>query len=122
MTRLAARLLIASLVLYATPAVGDEGRLLFEDDFESGLRQWIVSDPEYVEVVDSPDGAPGFSLQPPTAITNAKTPVARRLHRPRRHTVLLIRSSPNAGRLPEAVVRLLIVHDFRTRVSGLIPF
>ena len=63
MKRLAARLLIASLVLYATPALADEGPLLFEDDFESGLGHWIVSDPEYVEVVDSPDGAPGRVLK-----------------------------------------------------------
>ena len=63
MKRLAARLLIASLVLYATPALGDEGRLLFEDDFESGLGRWVLSDPDQVEVVDAPDGGSGQVLK-----------------------------------------------------------
>ncbi len=56
-------MLASLLVLPATLAVADEGRLLFEDDFESGLSRWIVSDPEHVEVVDSPDGEPGRVLQ-----------------------------------------------------------
>ncbi len=58
-----APLLAALLVLPTVSALADEGRLLFEDDFEAGLGRWIVSDPKHVAVVGSPDGEGGRVLQ-----------------------------------------------------------
>ena len=75
MNGLTGRLLIVLLLLPAAPALGEasgepnreamgnEGALLFEDDFESGSIGWIVSDPEHVRIVDSPDGGRGHVLQ-----------------------------------------------------------
>ncbi len=59
----AARLLASLSLLLAGPALGGDGRVIFQDDFESGPGRWIVSDPEYVQIVDAPDGGPGHALR-----------------------------------------------------------
>jgi hypothetical protein len=58
--------LLAALVLASsasTLSAAERGRVLFEDDFESGVERWIASDPDDVSAVDSGDPAHGRVLQ-----------------------------------------------------------
>ena len=53
---------LALIVVCATPSAAQQAEELFFDDFESDLAGWVISDPEAIRILATPDPSHGNVL------------------------------------------------------------